>query len=301
MSRWSVVAVLLLMGPGAAQAAGADAARAALLRADNEWAELAASGKDVERIVAFWTDDAVIYPPGEAPIAGKEAIRAYVGASLKIPGFSIGWKPSEAVVASGGDLGYTTGTNTFIFPDAQGRLTTVHGRYVTVWRKAEDGRWRCVVDFWNEAPRAPAEGLSVKRSVTLEGSPEATWSLIGDYCGIEKWDPGVAKCEIASGTNNRPGAVRLLTLGDGSTMTEELVRHESGLRTYSYRILRSLLPVVAYEATITVLPASRGGSVVEWESTFKAAPGTSDEAARKTIEAIYDDGLASLRAKEAAR
>jgi ketosteroid isomerase-like protein len=155
MSRWTVVALLLWPLPAPAQPAPNEAARAALLRTDNEWAALATTSKDVERIVSFWTDDAAIYPPRQAPIIGKEAIRAYVSESLKVPGFSITWKPSQAVVAGAGDLGYTTGTNAVMFPNAQGQLTTAPGRYVTVWRKDPSGRWRCVVDFWNEAPPAP--------------------------------------------------------------------------------------------------------------------------------------------------
>ena len=154
--NWLVLTGLLLLCPCPVSAQGAKtvAARAALLETDTEWAA-AAGTTDGERIVSFWTDDAVIYPPRETPVAGKTAIRKYVSESLKIPGFAISWKPMEAVVSASGDLGYTTGTNSFTFPDAQGRLTTSNGRYVTVWRNEPGGRWRCVVDFWNEAPPAP--------------------------------------------------------------------------------------------------------------------------------------------------
>ena len=152
-----ILPALWLVGarPAAAPAAKGAAARAAILKTDVEWAAAAGGTTDVERIVSYWTDDAVIYPPRETPVAGKAAIRRYVGDSLKIPGFAISWKPADAVVSASGDLGYTTGTNSFTFPDAQGRPTTSNGRYVTVWRREADGRWRCVVDFWNEAP-APA-------------------------------------------------------------------------------------------------------------------------------------------------
>jgi len=84
-------------------------------------------------------------------------------------------------------------------------------------------------------------------------------------------------------------------------MREELVKHDARVRTYSYKILASPLPVVSYAATITVLPGSTGGSVVEWKSTFKAAPGTEDATARTTIEGIYDAGLTNLQAKEATK
>ncbi|MGE0455341.1 MAG: DUF4440 domain-containing protein [Vicinamibacteria bacterium] len=153
MVRWAIAVVLVAWGlPAAAQDAASEAARANLLQVDTEWAVQAGSGKDVERIVSFWTDDATIYPPHEAPIVGKAAIRAYVSESLKIPGFSISWKPMQAVVSASGDLGFTTGTNSFTFPDSQGQLSTARGRYVAVWRRARGGTWQCVVDFWNEAP-----------------------------------------------------------------------------------------------------------------------------------------------------
>ena len=151
------------------------------------------------------------------------------------------------------------------------------------------------------AAAAVAADLSVRKTVNLKGSPEAVWSLIGDYCAIQKWHPAVTKCEIVSGTNNRAGAVRVLTLGDGATIREELLNYAAKARTYSYKILESPLPVRSYSATIAVLPGPSGGSVVEWKSTFKAAPGADDATARTTIEGIYDAGLTNLSAKEATR
>src|SRR5882762_1926522 len=113
----ALMAVLLVgPAPSSAQMSKAAAARAALLQTDVEWAASAAS-TDVERIVSFWTDDAVIYPPREAPVAGKAAIRKYGGDSLKAPGFAVSWKPAAAAVSVSEELGYTTGTNTFTFPD----------------------------------------------------------------------------------------------------------------------------------------------------------------------------------------
>jgi hypothetical protein len=51
---------------------------------------------------------------------------------------------------------------------------------------------------------------------------------------------------------------------------------------------------------MTVLP-EKDGSVVEWKSTFRAAPGTDTAAARTAIEEIYEAGLASIQAREALR
>ncbi len=126
--------------------------RATLLQRDKDWSAAAHAGTDVERIVAYWADDARIYPPDMPVVDGKVAIRSFVTGSLGVPGFSISWEPHEAVVSSDGKLGYTTGTNSVTAPDARGKLVRTPGRYVTVWRKEPDGSWRCVIDFWNGAP-----------------------------------------------------------------------------------------------------------------------------------------------------
>jgi hypothetical protein len=52
--------------------------QAKLLRLDAEWADLAASGKDVDRIVSYWSDDAILMFPGQPVLKGKLALRAYV-------------------------------------------------------------------------------------------------------------------------------------------------------------------------------------------------------------------------------
>jgi ketosteroid isomerase-like protein len=77
---------------------------------------------------------------------------------MKIPGFKISWTPDSAVVAQSGDLGYTFGSNSTTEPDAKGKLVTEVGRYITVWRKGPDGRWRCVMDYGNSGPASKAGG-----------------------------------------------------------------------------------------------------------------------------------------------
>jgi mxaD protein len=148
---------------------------------------------------------------------------------------------------------------------------------------------------------ASAGDLSVKKTITLAASPEATWSIIGDYCSIEKWHPGIAKCQIVTGTANRPGAVRVLTLRDGGSVREELTGYDAKKHSYSYTILESPLPVASYASTLAVVAGPGGGSTVEWSGTFKAAPGADDATARSVMEGVYDAGLANLKTMTAAK
>jgi len=149
MSQLSCVglsAVLLLTG---ACRPGIDVAKEAqkLLEIDRAWATAASTDKDVDSIVSFWTDDARVVQPGQPTLHGKAAIRGMVTSVMALPGFHITWSPDSAVVSVGGDLGYTFGTNEVTAPDAKGKLATENGRYLTVWRKGADGRWRSVMDF----------------------------------------------------------------------------------------------------------------------------------------------------------
>jgi ketosteroid isomerase-like protein len=123
-----------------------------LLETDRAWAKVADSSSNPDSIVAYWTADARVIAPGQPVLAGRDALRAMVAASLAVPGFHITWTPEAAVVSPEGELGYTYGTNRLSAPDSTGRLTTTAGRYVTVWRKEPDGKWRCSIDIFNVGP-----------------------------------------------------------------------------------------------------------------------------------------------------
>ena len=155
MSRPSLLLVFLLVFVGCSQRGFDPAAeQTKLLRRDAEWADLASAGKDLEKIVSYWTDDALLVFPGQPVLEGKAAIRAYVAESLNTPGFRIHWVSEKPVFSSDGKLAYMRGKNEVTAPGPNGAPTTVHLRGISIWRLDADGRWRCVVDISNEEPPA---------------------------------------------------------------------------------------------------------------------------------------------------
>ena len=126
--------------------------RQRLLEQDAEWAALSSKGQDIDRIVAFWTDDARVFAPGLPAFSGKAALRSYVEGALAIPGFHITWITSEASLSPDGQLAYLLSTNAVTMPGPGGQPVTTNGRAVTVWRREPDGNWRCAVDIWNDEP-----------------------------------------------------------------------------------------------------------------------------------------------------
>jgi ketosteroid isomerase-like protein len=123
-----------------------------LLRRDAEWADMAAAGKDLEKIVSYWSDDALVIEPGQPVYKGKAAIRAYVAASLQIPGFKIHWVSETPVFSPDGKMAYMPGVDEMTVPGPNGALVTEHTRGISIWRRDPDGEWRCVVDMANEPP-----------------------------------------------------------------------------------------------------------------------------------------------------
>jgi uncharacterized protein (TIGR02246 family) len=131
------------------------AAQSEVLARSAAWSA-AAQGRDVEKVLAFWSDDAVVMPPGSAPIAGKAAIREYVVKSFQTPGFGISWKAEAVTVSRGGDLAWARESNRVTFTGPDGKPVAIDGKAITVWEKGKDGVWRCVADIWNDdAPPPP--------------------------------------------------------------------------------------------------------------------------------------------------
>lgn len=148
--------LMALCAAGCASSLDAAAEQSKLAQRDADWSSASFDGKDIEKIVSYWSDDAHVLQPGLPPIEGKTAIRGFVTASLKIPGFKIHWVSDKPVLSPDGKMAYVLSNVETTAPNAKGTLESTHGRSVTVWRRDGDGIWRCVVDISNDAP--PASG-----------------------------------------------------------------------------------------------------------------------------------------------
>ena len=55
----------------------------------------------------------------------------------------------QAEVSSGADLGYTIGTYHMTLPGSDGSLDAIDGKYLTIWKRQSDGKWKVAVDMFN--------------------------------------------------------------------------------------------------------------------------------------------------------
>jgi ketosteroid isomerase-like protein len=115
----------------------------------------------------FFAPDGAMIQPGAGEIRGQETIDSVFRSAIREEGlFSFVWEPDRAEVSNGGDLGYTVGTYRTITQDSTGVRTSVRGKYVSIWRRQEDGTWKVEMDLGN--PTSPPETLP---SVTPIGAP----------------------------------------------------------------------------------------------------------------------------------
>ncbi len=137
----------------------AAAESAKLMQRDAHWADLATAGTNVDSVVAYWSDDAVVMEPGQPVAESKAAIRKYVEESYKTPGFKIHWVSEKPVFSADGTMAYMRARDEMDVPGPNGAPMTLHLRGYSIWRLDPDGQWRCVVDISNEAP-PPAQAKS---------------------------------------------------------------------------------------------------------------------------------------------
>jgi ketosteroid isomerase-like protein len=99
---------------------------------------------------AWFADDAVTLSNGNAPVLGRAAIAA--GATWSPTEYQLTWTPEGGRMGPGGDMGFTWGHYESHSKDRDGTPRVTSGRYMTVWKKQADGRWKVALDASNDEP-----------------------------------------------------------------------------------------------------------------------------------------------------
>jgi len=115
----------------------------------------AVASRDPQAFLSFWAEDAAVFPPGKPAVVGRQNILKEWGWVLNDPDVSLTWEPDTVEVAASGDLGYTYGKYKSTGKGPDGAPTVHNGKYVSIWRKGPDGKWRVVVDLGTPSDPPP--------------------------------------------------------------------------------------------------------------------------------------------------
>ena len=122
--------------------------------------------KDADKIVAHYAPDAVLMVANMPAMKGSDAIKSGIGPMLKDPHLSLTFSPTVVVIAKDDDMAYTQGIYTMTYTEPRTGMTLIEkGKYVTVYKKQDDGSWKAVEDIDNaDAPatQAPVETPATK-------------------------------------------------------------------------------------------------------------------------------------------
>lgn len=147
-----------------------------------------------------------------------------------------------------------------------------------------------------------AKSLSAHEEVTINAPAAKVWSTVSNFNDLGAWHPAVKKTDIVSGTNNKVGAERLLTLQDNGTIKEKLLGYSAKNKAFKYSIIEGVLPVSNYVSSVSVKSQGKDKTLVVWQGTFKRkdtsatpAMGQGDEDAVKAITGVYRGGLDNLK------
>ncbi len=151
---FAVLSLAVVVGVSAADTKGIEQN---LRDLDDQWST-AAGMKDLEKTVSFYSEDAIVMPPNAPAATTKEAIRKVWQDLLASPGLVMRWKTTKVEVANSGDLACISGTYDMTMNDPSGKPVNDQGKYVEVWEKQADGKWKCGTDIWNsDLPAAAAD------------------------------------------------------------------------------------------------------------------------------------------------
>lgn len=153
-------------------------------------------------------------------------------------------------------------------------------------------------------------------TVSIDASAQKVWDVISNYDDMS-WLPAVASVNADNGNNK--GSVRVITLKNGGTITEELKNYKADKMTYKYKITKMssvktiqhagqdedipVLPVENYAAKLSV--KEKGGkTVLTWVATYYRGyvnnnpPAELNEAAAdEAVTAVLTGGLTSVLQK----
>lgn len=139
----------------------------------------------------------------------------------------------------------------------------------------------------------PASAANLTRSIEINETPSAVWSVIGSFCAIKDWLPPVGAC-IEDGKS--PPTRTLVTKDGKASFVETQTARNEKEYSYSYAFVSSPLPVTHYKSTIRVTAKGDGVSIVTWTGTYTPDSGKEKEAIDALI-GVYEAGLAGIHAK----
>lgn len=109
----------------------------------------------------WFADDAVTLNNGRPPVLGRANIAAQATWDPKT--YQLSWTPTGAQMGPSNDMGFTWGHYEGRSTDKNGQPVITSGRYMTIWKKQADGKWKVTMDASAVEPTEAGECCSLPK------------------------------------------------------------------------------------------------------------------------------------------
>ena len=116
-----------------------------LMETDREVARHSMEHGMAEAFHEYFAEDGIQISEGDDPVYGRDKI--FEGLQGNDTEFTLDWEPEDGQVSVSGDMGWTWGRYVLTFNDTD--KGNMKGKYVSVWVKNKEGKWRVKVDIGN--------------------------------------------------------------------------------------------------------------------------------------------------------
>lgn len=132
---------------------------AASIAAASDRLSQAESRRDGAAIRELLSDDAALYPPGEAPVLGREDVARWL--AQRVPGSVSHERLQASSIEVGGEYAIETGSAVAGAADVGG-MTPPATQYISIWRRGPGDAWRLQKTMWTRfSSGATASAASV--------------------------------------------------------------------------------------------------------------------------------------------
>jgi len=146
MKRLLIPAILLLGACASMDTPSGDAE--AVIRKNASAFAAAASSGNVDGMLAFYADDAILLPPNAPMFRGKDAIRQFWSGFASLGAINAQLITDD--VLQSGDLAAETGHFDLTITPKGGAPIKDNGKFLVVWKRI-NGEWRIVRDTFNSS------------------------------------------------------------------------------------------------------------------------------------------------------
>jgi ketosteroid isomerase-like protein len=114
---------------------------------DAAWSQ-ALQGKNLDKVMSNYAEDASFLPPDEPIVQGRGNIREWFAKRITLPGYSATFAPTTVVISRSRDIAYELGTFRVTINEESGKPVSYLGKHLVTWQK-QNGHWKVVAESIN--------------------------------------------------------------------------------------------------------------------------------------------------------